>query len=132
MSLRGRSLLPYEIDTSNSGYILTFSDKGDFLALAIELTLNDVISVLLDIDGDFAEKIAAAKLDDGTMTSSNTLVISSIARLFPIMKEPVYRAFMEKHIISRKKLFFISYVVRAEVSFSRVSSIFSRRERFTK
>ena len=98
MSLRGRSLLPYEIDTSNSGYILTFSDKGDFLALAIELTLNDVISVLLDIDGDFAEKIAAAKLDDGTMTSSDALVISSIARLFPIMKEPVYRAFMEKHI----------------------------------
>lgn len=53
---------------------------------------------MLDIDGDFAEKIAAAKLDDGTMTSSDTLVISSIARLFPIMKEPVYRAFMEKHI----------------------------------
>ena len=87
-----------KIDTSNSGYVLTFSDKGDFLALAIELTLNDVISVLLDIDGDFAEKIAAAKLDDGTMTSSDTLVISSIARLFPIMKEPVYRAYMEKHI----------------------------------
>lgn len=93
-----------KIDTSNSGYVLTFSDKGDFLALAIELTLNDVISVLLDIDGDFAEKIAAAKLDNGTMTSSDTLVVSSIARLFPIMKEPAHRAFMEKHI--KKEIIF--------------------------
>lgn len=93
-----------KIDTSNSGYVLTFSDKGDFLALAIELTLNDVISVLLDIDGDFAEKIAAAKLDSGTMTSSDTLVVSSIARLFPIMKEPAHRAFMEKHI--KKEIIF--------------------------
>ena len=89
-----------KIDTSNSGYVLTFSDSGDFLVLAIELTLNDVISVLLDIEGDFAEKIAAAKLDDGTMASSDALVISSIARLFPIMKEPAHRAFMET--ISRK------------------------------
>lgn len=93
-----------KIDTSNSGYVLTFLDKGDFLALAIELTLNDVISVLLDIDGDFAEKIAAAKLDNGTMTSSDTLVVSSIARLFPIMKEPAHRAFMEKHI--KKEIIF--------------------------
>lgn len=37
-----------KIDTPTSGHVLTFSEKGYFLALVIELTLNDVISVLLD------------------------------------------------------------------------------------
>lgn len=86
------------IDISNYGYILTFSEKGDFLALAIELTLNDVISVLLDINGDFAEQIAEAKLDDKTMAASDRNVISSVYRLLSIMKEPTQRSFMEKHI----------------------------------
>ena len=95
-----------KIDTSTSGYILTFSEKEDFLALSIELTLNDVISVLLDIDGDFAQKIAWAKLDDTTMTASDATVISSVCRLFSILKQPVQRAFMEKHI-KREIIFYI-------------------------
>ena len=38
------------------------------------------------------------------MTSSDTLVVSSIACLFPIMKKPAHRAFMEKHI--KKEIIF--------------------------
>ena len=47
-----------KIDTPISGYVLTLSESCDFLALAIEFTLNDVISVLLDLDGNLAEQIA--------------------------------------------------------------------------
>lgn len=95
-----------KIDTSESGYILTFSEKGDFLALAIELTLHDVISVLLDIDGDFTEKIAEAKLEDTVMAASDTNVISSVCRLFSAIKDPVQRSFMAKHI-KREIIFYI-------------------------
>ena len=95
-----------KIDTSNSGYILTFSEQGDFLALSIELTLNDVISVLLDIEGGFGEKIAAAELDDTSMSASDRNVISSVCRLCSMIGQPMERAFMEKHL-KREIIFYI-------------------------
>ena len=78
-----------KIDTPTSGHILTFSEAGDFISLAIELTLNEVISILLDLDGSFVEKIVKGQIDNETMTTSDNNVISSICRLFWIMKEPV-------------------------------------------
>ena len=79
-------------------HILTFSEKGDFIALTIELTLNEVISILLDLDGNFVEKIVKGKIDNETMTTSDNNVISSICRLFWIMEEPVQLTFMGNHI----------------------------------
>lgn len=52
-----------QIDTPTSGRALTFSEAGDFLALAISFALNDVIPVVLDLDGDLAERIAGGLLD---------------------------------------------------------------------
>lgn len=95
-----------KIDTPTSGYVLTLSEKEDFLALVIELTLNDVISVLLDIDGDFAEKIASAKIDNTAMASCDHHIISSVFRLFSIMNEPTQLSFMGKHI-KREIIFYI-------------------------
>ena len=95
-----------KIDTPTSGHILTFSEEGDFIALAIELTLNEVISILLDLDGNFVEKIVKGQIDNETMTTSDNNVISSICRLFWIMKEPVQLVFMGNHI-KREIIFFI-------------------------
>ena len=94
------------IDTPTSGYVLTFSRRGDFLALSMELTLSDVISVLLDMDGDLAETIAGEKLDDASMTASDSHIISAACRLLSIVKEPVQLAFMEKHL-KREIIFYI-------------------------
>lgn len=71
-----------KIDTSASGHVLTFSEQGDFLALAIELTLNDVISVLLDLDGDLAERIADGGLDSRVTASADAHVTASIGSQF--------------------------------------------------
>lgn len=95
-----------KIDTPTSGYVLTFSENSDFLALAIEFTLNDVISVLLDLDGNLAEQIANSGLDNKVMSSSDNDVIASICQLFSVMKEPVQLAFMGNHI-KREIIFFI-------------------------
>ena len=95
-----------KIDTPASGHVLTFSEQGDFLALAIELTLNDVISVLLDLDGDLAERIADGGLDSRVTVSADAHVTASIGRLFSFMQDPVPLAFMEKHI-RREIIFFI-------------------------
>lgn len=52
------------IDTPVSGQILTFSEKKDFIALSIEFTIDDVISVVLDLEGDFVERIMDSKLQN--------------------------------------------------------------------
>ena len=95
-----------KIDTPASGHVLTFSEKGNFLALVIELTLHDVISVLLDMDVSLAERIANSELDSTQMAMADKNVITSICRLFSIMGEPVQLAFMGKHI-KREIVFFI-------------------------
>lgn len=95
-----------KIDTPSSGHVLTFSENGYFLALVIELTLNDVISVLLDLEGNLAEQIANSELDSTVMSTSDNNVIASIYRLFSVMDEPIQLAFMGKHI-KREIAFFI-------------------------
>lgn len=95
-----------KIDTPASGRVLTFSKNGCFLALVMELTLNDVISVLLDLDGNLAEQIADSELDSAVMSTSDDNVIASICRLFSIMDEPAQLAFMGNHI-KREIVFFI-------------------------
>lgn len=95
-----------KIDTPASGHVLAFSESGSFLALAIELTLNDVISVLLDLDGNLAQQIADSGLDSEVMATSDSKVIASLYRLFSIMEEPVPLTFMGTHM-KREILFFI-------------------------
>lgn len=95
-----------KIDTPTSGHILTFSESGDFLALVIELTLHDVLSVLLDLDGNLAEQIANSKLDNAVMSASDHNVIASVCRLFSVLEDPVQLAFMGKHI-KREIAFYI-------------------------
>lgn len=86
------------IDTPTSGYVLTFSEKRDFLALALELTLHDVIAVLLDLDGNLAERIAKQQIDSNITEASDGNVISSVCRLLSVLDEPVQLAFMGNHI----------------------------------
>lgn len=88
-----------EIDTPICGHILTFSEKSDFLALAIEFTLNDVISVVLDLEENLAEKIINLQIEDKVMTDSDKNVTSSVYRLISVTDEPVRSAFMGKHIL---------------------------------
>ncbi|MDO4315087.1 MAG: helix-turn-helix domain-containing protein [Oscillospiraceae bacterium] len=95
-----------KIDTPTSGHILTFSQQGDFLAAAVELSLHDVISVLLDLDGSLAEQIAGSTLDDAVTRSSDRHVLASIQRMLSVTKEPAQLPFMGKHI-KRELIFFI-------------------------
>lgn len=95
-----------KIDTPASGHVLTFSGNGCFLALVIELTLSDVTSVLLDLEGNLAEQIANSELDGTVTSASDDNVIASICRLFSIMDEPIQLAFMGKNI-KREIAFFL-------------------------
>ena len=95
-----------KIDTPISGHVLTFSEQKDFLALAMEFTLNDVISVVLDLDENLTEKIINSEVESSVMTSSDSNVIASIGRLIALMSEPVPLTFMGDHI-KREIIFYI-------------------------
>ena len=94
------------IDTPIGGQVLTFSEKMDFLALAIALTLDDIISVILNIDGDLVERIMNLKISNHTMASSDNHVIETITKLISMAKEPDQLSFMEKHI-KREIIFYV-------------------------
>lgn len=64
------------IDTPSLGDALSLSDSGDFLALSVSFSVNDVISVVIDIDGGLVDDILESRLDAETMTRADTHVIS--------------------------------------------------------
>ncbi len=76
-----------EIDTPLFGHVLTFSDKGDFLAMSLGFTVNDVITVVLDLDDNLAEQILASKLSASDMAVSDKRVINSVIRLLSVLGE---------------------------------------------
>lgn len=88
-----------QIDTPSSGHVQAFSERGDFLALSIEFTLNEVISVILDLEGSLAEQIADGKMEDSVMLLADERVISAICRLISLLHEPIPTAFLGKQFL---------------------------------
>ena len=82
------------IDTPLSGRILTFSEEDDFLALSVEFTLNDAISVVLDIEGDLAERIVSSKLTDDAMAAADAMILEPVARALALLDDEDSLSFM--------------------------------------
>ena len=86
------------IDTPQSAQVLTFSKENDFLALSIEFTLDDVISIVLDLEGDFAKRIIDLQIQQQTMINSDNAIIQSVEKLLLFITEPERLSFMSEHI----------------------------------
>ena len=69
------------------------------MALAVEFTTNDVISVVLNLDKALVEKIMCAKQEDKTASVSDRAVLASVYRLFPAMNQTVPSEFLRKNIM---------------------------------
>lgn len=96
-----------QIDTPDGGYVQAFSSQGDFLALSLEFTLQDIISVVLDLEGDLPQQIADAALEVAVMEDSDRRVISSLSRLLEALRQPtVQLSFLGSHI-RREIIFYI-------------------------
>lgn len=76
-----------KINTPLVGTVLNFSEQQDFLALSIELTVNDVITTVLSLDNDLTERIMNEQLESQTMAISDGAVIGSVYRLFSGIQE---------------------------------------------
>lgn len=86
------------IDTPLSAKVLTFSAENDFLSLSVEFTLEDVISIVLDLDGDFAERIINSGISPQTMVNSDNAVITALERLMLSADDTERLTFIGAHI----------------------------------
>lgn len=92
------------IDTPFSGEVLTFSDNGDFTALCVEFSPDEIISVILETDGDLIEKILRSELSEKTMSKADDRVINSAERWLELSENAEFLAFMGKQI--RREMIF--------------------------
>lgn len=92
------------IDTPTAGYILTYSEQQDFLALSLEFTVNDVLSTAIDLDETLIEQIMNSELDATTIQDSDNNVVNCIYRLFTMIDKYSELNFIGKHI--KKEIIF--------------------------
>lgn len=77
---------------------IIFSEEKDFLTLSIEFTLADVISVILDIDGDLTEQILNQKISSQIMKDCDSKIIDVTVRLPALTHQSDLLVFMGKHL----------------------------------
>ena len=88
-----------KIDTPLYGTVVSFSEHHDFLAVALEITNNDVIASVLELDNALTEKIAKETISEQEMTFADNAVIQSVYRLLSKMKQPLSSDFIRRNII---------------------------------
>jgi AraC-like DNA-binding protein len=95
-----------KIDTPLSGTVLAFSEKRDFLAVSIEFTVNDVITLVLDMDNSLTEKIVNGDMKERDIEASDKAVVESVYRLFYSMQRKIASEFLRKNIF-REMIYYI-------------------------
>lgn len=86
-----------KIDTPLSGTVLSFSERQDFLALAVAFTPNDVITEVLELDNELTERIMGEKLTEDEMFRSDHGVLQAVHRIFPLMQKALPSDFIRKN-----------------------------------
>lgn len=95
-----------KIDTPLRGTVLSFSEQQDFLALAVEFTVNDVITTILSLDNELTERIMNGQLERQKMAMSDKAVIESVQKLFSDIYRTIPSEFMRKNIL-REIIYYI-------------------------
>lgn len=88
-----------KIDTPLTGTVLAFSGHQDFLALAVEFTVNDAITAILALDNDLIEKILNGQLGSQILSLSDEGVAEAVCRLFGGIHRAIPSEFLRKNIL---------------------------------
>lgn len=91
--------LKYYISTINSpqmGEVLSTTKGAPFLALSVEFSIDDVIAVMLDIDGDLPEKLFDEEITENAISCEDNKLLEIVYRLLNMT--PMELSFMGKHL----------------------------------
>lgn len=95
-----------KIDTPLYGTIISFSEQNDFLAIALELTNNEVIASVLDLDNTLTERIMKEAIPEQEMSLADDAVIESVYRLLVAMQKPTASDYIRRNII-REVIYYV-------------------------
>lgn len=82
------------IDTPTAGSVLARSPQGDLLALAVSFTLEELLSVVLELEDGLAERILDASLDAAVMAQADRDILDALHRLVRLCGQPVQQTFL--------------------------------------
>lgn len=86
------------IDMPFRGEIVELSEHGDFVALSVAFSADDVFSVLMSLEGNLAKEIARGKLPAAFMERADKNVAGCLARLAALLDDGRSLAFMAEHL----------------------------------
>jgi len=86
------------IDSPASALALDASPETPFLAVSAEFCVEDIIGVMLDIDGDFPERLLATDSNTATAPHGTSKILDIIIRLLDMRGKADELAFMLKHL----------------------------------
>lgn len=84
------------IDSPRTGQTIALPPEQPFIALLVEFSVDDVISVMLDIDGDLPEKLFDEETADNVLPHKEEKLPDIIFRLLNMT--PAELTFMGKHL----------------------------------
>ena len=85
------------------GTIVSFSEKQDFLAVALDMSLDEIVSSALDLDNDITEKIMKEMVPEQEQVLADVSVIRAVYRLFAAMKQPLGSEYIRRNIRIKEK-----------------------------
>ena len=86
------------IDTPERGYVLAFSERGDFLAADVEFTANDVMNVMISLDEELTAHILADDLDEDFKIMQDRCVFGCMDRMLDALDDPLSVSFLCRQI----------------------------------
>lgn len=82
-----------------AGQLLAAPERGDFLALSRTFTPHDVLAVLLELEGNLAERIAGGQIPPAEQRAADESVLAAVGHLFSLLEDPNQLAFMARHLL---------------------------------
>lgn len=86
------------IDTPDCGYILAPSAAGDFIALSLSLTLDDVTSVMIGLDDETSDSILKSSAPQEEMDAADEALVEVFGRLVDSLASSARRKFLAEHL----------------------------------
>ncbi len=82
------------IDTPEQGYVLAFSEQQDFLAVSVDFTANDVMSVIIKLEDSLVSGILEDTLGENFKARQDAEVFSCLERMLDALEEPLSVGFL--------------------------------------
>jgi AraC-like DNA-binding protein len=87
-----------KIDTPLYGTILSLSKNKDFIAISLDIAVNDVIGSILDLDNELTERIVKETISEQEKDFADHAVTESVYRLVSATKQPLVSNYICRNI----------------------------------